>query len=147
MINKNGVLGTAAGNRLQLAEGEIPAEGVPATSAKLGGPYGSPVFDSNGHMYFIDRSSDNAGRMVRKVDAVTGLISTVVNRNNTVFRKGERHSCGIGPQAAGRDACMREDGSAVCVHTLVTTRCGVALVSPGCRRATAVTCRPALCMK
>lgn len=89
MINKDGTLGTAAGNRLQLAEGEIPADGVPATSAKLGGPYSSPVFDKDGHMYFIDRSNDNAGRMVRKVDAVTGLISTVVNRNNTVFSTGE----------------------------------------------------------
>ncbi len=49
-----------------------PGDGGPATSANVGGP-ASIVFDSAGNMYFADYGFSR----IRKVDAATGIITTV----------------------------------------------------------------------
>lgn len=90
VIREDGMIYTVAGNGVEpTPDAFIPAEGVLATATQLSAPYGSVVFDSAGNMYFID-GFKGAGRMVRKVDAVTGVISTVVNRNNTEGAGGAR---------------------------------------------------------
>lgn len=64
-----GTITTAAGNRVQGYNGD----GIPATSANLSGPSNSMAVDSLGNLYFADEYNNR----VRKVDAGTGIISTV----------------------------------------------------------------------
>ena len=63
-----GLISTMAGNGAFYYNGD----GIPATSAALGEPYGIAV-DSYDNLYIAERY----GNRIRKVDAVTGLISTV----------------------------------------------------------------------
>jgi DNA-binding beta-propeller fold protein YncE len=76
---------TVVGNGDQLDPDDPDAateENIPATSAKLRGPIGNVAFDQAGNMYFIDY------RTIRRVDAQTGLISSVVN---SLGKQGELH--------------------------------------------------------
>ena len=63
-----GVITTVAGNGTEGYSGD----GGPATEARMNQPYSLQV-DSNGHIYIVDRL--NAA--VRRVDAASGVISTV----------------------------------------------------------------------
>jgi sugar lactone lactonase YvrE len=67
-----GILGTVAGN----GDPAFTGDGVPAGSAGIGSPTGMSV-DSTGNLFFVD----GTGR-IRRVDAVTGLISTVAGNGS-----------------------------------------------------------------
>ncbi len=72
MVTKSGIISTIAGG------GSDTGEGIPATSAKLGGPYGL-TFDSAGNLYFADITT-----RVRKVTPA-GLIYTVAGISRSGF--------------------------------------------------------------
>jgi sugar lactone lactonase YvrE len=65
---RSGVVTTVAGS----GEKGFSGDGGPATSASLDEPYGVAL-DTDGNLYFADRLN----RRVRRVDATTGVISTV----------------------------------------------------------------------
>ncbi len=63
-----GIISTVAGDGLLSFSGD----GGPATSARLSGPR-SMIIDTNGNIYIADRYN----KRVRKIDAITGIISTI----------------------------------------------------------------------
>jgi sugar lactone lactonase YvrE len=65
---RSGVVTTIAGN----GEKGFAGDGGPATAARMNEPYGLAL-DPRGNLYFADRLN----RRVRRVDAETGVISTV----------------------------------------------------------------------
>ena len=71
-----GVIITVAGNGTQVYGGD----GFAATSANLGVPYAVAI-DSNGNLFISDQDNNR----VRRVDAVTGLISTVAGTGTAGF--------------------------------------------------------------
>ena len=64
-----GIITTIAGD----GTGGFTGDGGPATSAQVFGPYGLTV-DGAGNLFF----SDALNRRVRRIDAVTGIITTIV---------------------------------------------------------------------
>ena len=72
MVTPQGVISTVAGG------GTDTGEGIPATSAKLGGPYGL-TFDSAGNLYFADITT-----RVRKITPA-GRIYTVAGTSRSGF--------------------------------------------------------------
>lgn len=58
-------------------------DGGPATNAKFNGP-GAPLVDTSGNIFICDMNNN----VVRKVDAVTGIIATVAG-NGTVGHSGD----------------------------------------------------------
>jgi len=73
---KTGVISTVVGNGTKGFSGD----GGPALKAQLNEPYGV-VLDSRGNLYFADRLN----RRVRRVDAATGVITTVAGDGSKVF--------------------------------------------------------------
>ncbi len=71
-----GVISTVAGGGV-----EEPGDGGPATSARLSGPEGMAL-DAAGNLFIADRSN----RRIRRVDGVTGIISTVAGNGIGGFR-------------------------------------------------------------
>ena len=71
-----GIISTVAGTQKVGYNGD----GIPATQANLNGPR-NVVLDAAGNMYI----SDNINNRIRRVDAVTGLISTLVGGNHVGF--------------------------------------------------------------
>lgn len=67
-INSAGVITTAAGTGV----GGYNADGIPAAQAQLEYPAGVAV-DAAGHLFIADKQNDR----IRRVDAITGLISTI----------------------------------------------------------------------
>jgi streptogramin lyase len=65
---KTGIISTVAGNRKKGFAGD----GGPATAASLNEPYGIEL-DADGNLYLVDRLNF----CIRKVDAKTGVISTI----------------------------------------------------------------------
>ncbi len=63
-----GIISTVAGSGLLPYDGD----GVPATQAAIGNPH-FMAFDAQGNLYFTDQQLHR----IRKVDAVTGIISTI----------------------------------------------------------------------
>jgi Secretion system C-terminal sorting domain/NHL repeat len=84
-IDSRGIITTVAGNgfsyndSLGNTHGAYDGDNGPATLAKLNSPLGVSV-DNNGNIYIAD--ADN--RAIRRVDAVTGLISTFAGRGGSV---------------------------------------------------------------
>jgi sugar lactone lactonase YvrE len=74
-----GVIITVAGDGLKGFSGD----GGPATSARLDGPTGVAV-DSRGNLYIADGSGDGKNR-IRKVAAITGVITTVAGTGSQGF--------------------------------------------------------------
>jgi len=56
-------------------------DGGPATSAQLGQPRGTPVVDKAGNLIF----SDGFNQRIRRVDAVTGVITTIAGNGTQGF--------------------------------------------------------------
>jgi len=75
-----GILTTIAGNGGRGYSGD----GIPATSALLNRPR-EIVFDAAGNLYF----ADNENHRVRRVDAVTGIITTVAGGGTPVDQIGD----------------------------------------------------------
>jgi DNA-binding beta-propeller fold protein YncE len=73
---RTGVISTVAGN----GEARYSGDGGPATSAELNEPYGI-VLDQAGNLYIADRLN----RRVRRVDAVTGIITTLAGTGEAAY--------------------------------------------------------------
>ena len=73
---KTGALTTVAGN----ARRGYAGDGGPATAASLNEPY-EIRFDKQGHMFFVEMKN----HIVRRVDAKTGIISTVAGTGKPGF--------------------------------------------------------------
>lgn len=73
---KTGLVSTVAGSGQKGYEGD----GGPATKAKLNEPY-EIRFDKAGHMFFVEMQN----HVVRKVDAKTGVITTVAGNGKVGF--------------------------------------------------------------
>ncbi len=84
---RSGVITTVAGN----GEEGYSGDGGPATQAALNEPYGIAL-DRAGNLYLADRLN----RRVRRVDAASGLITTVAGTGDAAY------SGDGGPAAAGR---------------------------------------------
>ncbi len=80
-----GIITTVAGNGSSTDGGD----GGLATAASIAGPIQSITMDATGNIYFVS----NARNSVRKIDAVTGIISTVVRGG--ACPNGSITSCGI----------------------------------------------------
>jgi sugar lactone lactonase YvrE len=73
---KTGIIGTVAGN----GEKGYGGDGDPATAASLNEPYGI-VLDRAANLYIADRLN----RRVRRVDAASGVITTVAGTGEAVY--------------------------------------------------------------
>jgi sugar lactone lactonase YvrE len=78
-VDANGIITTYAGNAISGYNGD----GIPATSAQISNPMGVAV-DNSGNVYI----ADNGNNRIRKVDASTGIISTVAG-NGTAGSNGD----------------------------------------------------------
>ena len=76
VIAATGVMETVAGNLTQGSSGD----GGPATNAELNGPFGIAV-DSDGNIYIADSHNSR----IRRVDASTGIITTVAGNGTRSF--------------------------------------------------------------
>jgi hypothetical protein len=82
-VDSSGIISTVAGNGLPGFGGD----GGPATSATLAGP-GGVVVDAAGNLFFSDTNNFSFGQdnnRIRKVDASTGIISTVAGAGSAGF--------------------------------------------------------------
>jgi streptogramin lyase len=80
---KTGIISTVAGNGLK----EYSGDGKPAISAGLDGPFGLFVTPS-GDLYIADTGNSR----IRKVDAKTGIISTVAGNDERGFNGDGMHA-------------------------------------------------------
>ena len=105
-IDPEGIIATIAGNGIRGYEGD----GGPATLAKLNQPY-EVRFDPAGHLFFVEMPN----HLVRRVDARTGMISTVAGTGERGFG-GDRgpaigaalnrpHSIQFSPDGGGLFIC------------------------------------------
>jgi len=90
-LNLNVLRTPTAGTISTIAGGGTGADGVAATSSSLGSPFDTAV-DSAGNLYIVDATANR----VRKVDAVTGQISTIAGNGN----RGYSGDGGPGPSAS-----------------------------------------------
>jgi uncharacterized protein (TIGR03437 family) len=79
-LNSAGLLTTFAGN----GQGGVGADNVPATASAIAIARGL-AFDRNGNLYF----SEGEYRRVRKIDAATGIVTTVVGGSPTGTAPGD----------------------------------------------------------
>jgi sugar lactone lactonase YvrE len=75
-VGNDGIISTVAGNGRRGYAGD----GGPATASELNEPY-EIRFDSEGHLLVVERMN----HVVRRVDAITGIISTVAGRGEPGF--------------------------------------------------------------
>jgi sugar lactone lactonase YvrE len=78
-VNAQGIITTVAGN----GTAGFGGDGGPATSARLNSPFGVAV-DSSGNLFIADFQNHR----IRKVDAITGIITTVAGSGPTGFLAG-----------------------------------------------------------
>lgn len=78
-IDADGVISTVAGNGVPIFAGD----GLPATLASIAYPTGISV-DDTGNLYIADWGNDR----VRKVDATTGIITTLAGRGTGLMKGG-----------------------------------------------------------
>jgi hypothetical protein len=86
----NGIITTVAGSGTKGSGGD----GGPAASASLNEPY-AVTLDRQGNLLIVEKS----GRRVRRVDAATGIITTVAGRTWTVDGEGSSGDKGSATQA------------------------------------------------
>jgi DNA-binding beta-propeller fold protein YncE len=86
---RSGIITTVAGN----GEGGYGGDGGPAAAARLNEPYGI-VLDRAGNLYIADRLN----RRVRRVDAATGIVTTVTGTGEAVYTGdgGAAAAAGVG---------------------------------------------------
>ena len=75
-VTEDGKISTYAGNGMRGYSGD----GGPATQAALNEPY-EMAWDGAGHLYFVERLN----HLVRRVDAKTGVISTIAGNGKAGF--------------------------------------------------------------
>jgi len=98
-----GVITTVAGSGDQLPA--FSGDGDPATSARLGNPYDVTV-DSGGNLFIADLSNQR----VRKVDAATGIITTVAGNGSAGF-SGDGGAANSASLADPRGVAVDSDGN------------------------------------
>jgi sugar lactone lactonase YvrE len=96
-VDTSGTITTVAGTGLAGFDGD----GGPAVAASLNGPTGI-VVDSAGDIYF----SDTGNNRVRRVDASSGIITTVVGGGNGCFAQYNIRGDGCAPTSAILNAPM-----------------------------------------
>lgn len=92
-VAPDGVITTVAGT----GTAGFSGDGGKATDARLGGPVGLAV-DSTGNLYITEYSGNHR---VRKVDAVTGIITTVAGNGRTGFSGDNGPATAAGMDASG----------------------------------------------
>jgi sugar lactone lactonase YvrE len=102
-----GIITTVAGN----GEDGYIEDGVPATSTELNDPMGVWV-DVDGHLYIADTNNYR----VRKVDAETGIITTVVG-NGTAGYTGDGGPAAEAALKALGDVCVDDLGNVIVADT------------------------------
>lgn len=85
-----GIISSVAGKLNETCYSNDCGEGITATDAKLLGPR-SIAFDSKNNLYIAD-----GGKVLRKVDVVTGIITTIAGNYNSMCEEGP---CGEGGPA------------------------------------------------
>jgi DNA-binding beta-propeller fold protein YncE len=75
-VDARGIIATIAGN----GDKDYSGDGGPATDAALNEPYGI-VVDRGGNLYVADRLN----RRVRRIDAATGIISTLAGTGESAY--------------------------------------------------------------
>jgi DNA-binding beta-propeller fold protein YncE len=88
----------------------------------------SAVVDSEGNVYI----SDSMNHRVRKVDAQTGIITTVVGNGDSGYDDKNMGGCGAARFVAKEDAGMLKHGDGlIATEAIVNTPSGLALDSQG----------------
>jgi DNA-binding beta-propeller fold protein YncE len=120
---KTGVVSTIAG----VCRYGFDGDGKLAVQSMLNVPE-SAVVDSEGNVYI----SDSMNHRVRKVDAQTGIISTVVGNGDSGYDDKNMGGCGAARFVAKEDAGMLKHGDGLlAIEAIVNTPSGLALDSQG----------------
>jgi DNA-binding beta-propeller fold protein YncE len=124
-IDKNtGIVTTVAGVCFYGYDGD----GKAATQAMLNAPE-AVIFDSRGHMYI----SDAMNHRVRRVDAETGIITTIAGNGESGYKdSGAMGGCGMAKfvKAVDKEMIKHGDGR-VAVEAVVNSPAGLALDANG----------------
>jgi DNA-binding beta-propeller fold protein YncE len=116
---KTGVVSTIAG----VCRYGFDGDGKLAVQSMLNVPE-SAVVDSEGNVYI----SDSMNHRVRKVDAQTGIISTVVGNGDSGYDDKNMGGCGAARFVAKEDAGMLKHGDGLlAIEAIVNTPSGLAL--------------------
>ena len=120
---KTGVVSTIAG----VCRYGFDGDGKLAVQSMLNVPE-SAVVDSEGNVYI----SDSMNHRVRKVDAQTGIITTVVGNGDSGYDDKNMGGCGAARFVAKEDAGMLKHGDGlIATEAIVNTPSGLALDSQG----------------
>ena len=120
---KTGVVSTIAG----VCRYGFDGDGKLAVQSMLNVPE-SAVVDSEGNVYI----SDSMNHRVRKVDAQTGIIMTVVGNGDSGYDDKNMGGCGAARFVAKEDAGMLKHGDGlIATEAIVNTPSGLALDSQG----------------
>jgi len=120
----SGVISTVAG----VCRYGYDGDDKPAVKSMLHAPE-AVVFDPAGNFYI----SDTMNHRVRKVDGVTGLISTVAGNGDSGYEDKNMGGCGAARFVAKEDAGMIKHGDGLLsVEAVVNSPVGLALDSQGC---------------
>lgn len=123
-VDRNtGVISTVAG----VCRYGFDGDGKPAIKSMLHAPE-AVIFDPSDHMYI----SDTMNHRVRKVDAQTGLISTVAGNGDSGYEDKNMGGCGMARFVAKEDAGMIKHGDGLlAVEAVVNSPVGLTLDSQG----------------
>ena len=120
---KTGLVSTIAG----VCRYGFDGDGKLAVQSMLNVPE-SAVVDSEGNVYI----SDSMNHRVRKVDAQTGIITTVVGNGDSGYDDKNMGGCGAARFVAKEDAGMLKHGDGlIATEAIVNTPSGLALDSQG----------------
>lgn len=120
----SGVISTVAG----VCRYGFDGDDKPAVKSMLHAPE-AVVFDTAGNFYV----SDTMNHRVRKVDASTGLITTVAGNGDSGYEDKNMGGCGAARFVAKEDAGMIKHGDGLlAAEAVVNSPVGLALDSQGC---------------
>jgi sugar lactone lactonase YvrE len=121
---RSGIMSTVAG----VCRYGYDGDEKPAVKSMLHAPE-AVVFDAEGHLYI----SDTMNHRVRKVDAKTGLISTIAGNGDSGYEDKHMGGCGAARfvQKEGTGMVKHGDGL-LAVEAVVNSPVGLALDSQGC---------------
>jgi DNA-binding beta-propeller fold protein YncE len=120
---QTGVISTVAG----VCRFGFDGDGKPAIKSMLHAPE-AVLFDADNHAYI----SDTMNHRVRKVDAVTGLITTVAGNGDSGYEDKHMGGCGAARFVAKESAGMIKHGDGLLsTEAVVNSPVGLALDSQG----------------
>lgn len=120
---RTGVISTVAG----VCRYGYDGDGKPAVKSMLHAPEAA-VFDRDNHLYI----SDTMNHRVRKVDAATGIITTVAGNGDSGYEDGHMGGCGAARFVAKESAGMVKHGDGLLgIEAVVNAPVGLALDRQG----------------